>query len=78
MAQPARRVAPPADPLPVDPSAVNQAYRLHRARRRAKQRHRREAAAARLRFYVMVLTLVALTIVFVVFTWREIQRLFGL
>ena len=78
MAQPAPQLGPPADPIPLDPSAIDEAYRLHRARRRARQRHRREAAAARLRFYVMLLTLVALTIVFVVFTWREIQRLFGL
>jgi hypothetical protein len=78
MAQPASHVGEPPDQIPLDPSAVDEAYRLHRARRRARQRHRREAAAARARFYLMVLTLVVLTIVFVVFTWREVQRLFGL
>ena len=78
MAEPARRrhvkVAPPVDPAP----AVDRAYHLHRARRRARIEHRRNTRRASLRFWIFLLVLLGLTVFLAVTVWREIQRLFGL
>lgn len=78
MAEAARRERPAAEPAPFDPLAVQRAYRLERARRRARAEHTRAKRLAALRFGVFLLLLVALSI-FLSFTiWEEIQRLFGL
>ncbi len=78
MAQPARRiVSPPHDP-PVDPTAVDRAYRLHRAKRRARLRQKQERAHARLRFFVMLLLLAGFAIALMLTIWNEIQKVFGL
>ena len=78
MAQPARRtVAPPEDP-PVDPTAIDRAYRYHRARRNARIRRKRERSNARLRFMLTFAVLVGLTIFLMLTTWSEIEKVFGL
>ena len=78
MAQTARRPTPTPDEPPIDPMAVEHAYRLHRARRRARIEHRREQARARLRFLVASVVLVGLAIVLILALWHEIQHVFGL
>jgi len=82
MAQPARttREAPgrDPDPLPVDPLAVQRAYRRQRLLRRARQERIRERRLAALRFAVFLGLLLALSLVLTVTAWREVQRLFGL
>ena len=75
MPEPAR--APAHDP-PVDPYAVDRAFVLHRARRRARIERRRAERLAKLRFWLVVVALLALTVFLSVTVWREIQRLFGL
>lgn len=77
MAQPARRVAPPEEP-PVDPEAIDRAYRYHRARRNARLRRKREAARANLRFMLTLVLLVALAIALIWTIWHEVQHVFGL
>lgn len=77
MAQPARRIAAPEDP-PVDPEAIDRAYRYHRARRNAKLRRKRESARARLRFGLVFTLLAALAIALVLTIWHEVQTVFGL
>jgi hypothetical protein len=77
MAEAARTAAPPEEP-PVDPTAVDRAYRLHRARRRARVERTRERARARLRFLVATVVLVALAVVLILVLWHEIQTVFGL
>jgi hypothetical protein len=77
MAQPARRVAVPDEPL-VDPEAIDRAYHYHRARRNAKLRRKREKARANLRFALVVSVLVALAIFFMLSIWHEVQNVFGL
>jgi hypothetical protein len=75
------RVASPVqsdDDVPVDPSAIELRYRYHRARRHARVRARQESDLARYRFYIVMTVLIALAIAFVVGSWHEIQRLFGL
>ena len=70
--------APTEDEVPIDPTAIELRYRYHRARRRARVRARQEGTLARYRFYIVMGVLLTLAIVFVVVTWHEIQRLFGL
>ena len=64
--------------LPLDPHAVERAYRLHRARRRARVERRREKRRAGLRFWLVLLVLVAASIAILVVIAQEVQRLFGI
>lgn len=77
MARQAQGVASPGEP-PVDPTAIDRAYRLHRARRRARSERRRERARARLRFLVAAIVLTALAVTMLLALWREVQSLFGI
>jgi hypothetical protein len=77
MAQPARRVAAPEEP-PIDPEAIDRAYKYHRARRNARLRRKRETARARLRFTAALVILLALAVTIIVTIWHEVQRVFGL
>jgi hypothetical protein len=79
MAEPATR--DPADddaPPAFDPVAVDRAYLIERARRRARIERSRERRRASLRFWIVLLVLVAASIGLTVTIWREIERLFGL
>jgi hypothetical protein len=78
MAQPARRATLDADAPPVDPEAIERAYRLHRARRRIRIERRREHARARIRFLATVLVLIAIAVVLLLTLWHEVQSVFGL
>jgi hypothetical protein len=66
------------DDVPVDPAAIELRYRYHRARRQALIRRRQETRLARYRFYIVLTILLAIAVAFVVGSWHEIQRLFGL
>jgi hypothetical protein len=70
--------APSEDEAPVDPSAIELRYRYHRARRYARVQARQENRLARYRFYIVMTVLLALATAFVIGSWHEIQRLFGL
>jgi hypothetical protein len=75
------RVASPVpddEEAPVDPSAIELRYRYHRARRQARVRAREESRLARYRFYIVMTVLLAIAVAFVVVSWNEIQRLFGI
>jgi hypothetical protein len=81
MAEPARSLERRLDPdeaIQLDPSAVQQAYRLHRARRRAHRQREREISRARLRFWFVLLAMVASSIALAVVVWRQVEQLFGL
>ena len=78
MAEPARRRDAVEDPPPVDPSAVDRAYRIHRARRRAREERVRERSLARMRFWVVLLTLLVVAAYLALVVWRQIEQLFGL
>jgi hypothetical protein len=78
MAETARRVVAPPDDPPVDPMAVDRAYRAHRARRRARVERSRERARARVRFLVATVVLIALVVTVAIVLWREVQSVFGL
>src|SRR5687768_16580486 len=78
MAEPATR--PPAgdDAPPFDPIAVDRAYLQERARRRARIERSRERRRASLRFWLVLLALLAVSVLISLTIWREIERLFGL
>ena len=74
-------VEPPVEPpdeAPIDPAAIELRYRYHRARRQARVRARQESRLAHYRFYIVMTVLLALAAAFVLGSWHEIQRLFGL
>ncbi|HXH87740.1 MAG TPA: hypothetical protein VNI55_03950 [Gaiellaceae bacterium] len=78
MAEPATR-HPAGDDVPTfDPVAVDRAYLHERARRRARVERSRERKRAGLRFWLVLVILVAASIVLTVTIWHEIERLFGL
>lgn len=70
--------APATDEPPIDPGAVREAYRLHRARRRARLAHHRRTRRAGIRFWVVLLVLLVVSVAVAVVIWQEIQQLFGL
>ena len=76
MAQPARRQTS-ANP-PVDPTAIHRAYRMERAKRRAKIEQARERRLARLRFLAVILVLLGLFFFFLIVVWQRVTQLFGL
>jgi hypothetical protein len=78
VAQPASGQPPDVEDVPVDPSAIELRYRYHRARRQALIRQQQETRLARYRFYIVLTVLLAIAVTFVVGSWHEIQRLFGL
>jgi hypothetical protein len=78
MAEPARRRHAVEDPPPVDPSAVDRAYRIHRARRRAREERVRERSLARMRFWAILITLLVVAAYLALVVWRQIEQLFGL
>ena len=77
MAQPARTQQSEAPP-PVDPTAVRRAYRMERAKRRARADRAHERRLAAFRFISVVLLLVALSALLVLTIWNQVERLFGL
>jgi hypothetical protein len=76
VAEPARRSVSSAPPL--DPAAVERAYRLERAKRRARHDRDRSVRRAKIRFVVVLLGLLGLAAAFGFIAWQQIQRLFGL
>jgi uncharacterized membrane protein len=78
MAEPAKKTRPPAADSLGDPTAVARAYQLQRARRRAREQRNRERRAAQIRFWLIVLGLLALSAYLTLVIWHEVQRLFGL
>jgi anti-sigma-K factor RskA len=66
------------DSPPLDPEAVERAYREHRARRRARQRFDREKRWADFRFWLVLTLVLAATVVLAARTLGEIERVFGL
>jgi hypothetical protein len=63
---------------PLDPGAVERAYRFHRARRAARERRYRERRWAGVRFWVVLILVLAGVVLLAAQTLGEIERLFGL
>ena len=63
---------------PFDPVAVDRAYLQERARRRARLERLQARKRAGVRFWFVLLVLLAASLGLIVTIWREIERLFGL
>ena len=63
---------------PLDPRAVERAYRFHRARRAARQRRHRETRWAGFRFWLVLALVLAVAALLAARTLGEIERVFGL
>jgi hypothetical protein len=77
MAEPAKK-ALSEDPPVSDPSAIARAYRLHRAKRRVRQERTRARRRANVRFWIVLLGLLALSVYLSITIWHQVQKLFGL
>jgi hypothetical protein len=78
MAEPATRHSAGDDAPVFDPVAVDRAYLQERARRRARIERSRAQRRAAVRFWIVLLGLLALGVLLTLTTWREVERLFGL
>jgi hypothetical protein len=78
MAQPAQRRRPRAEAPPLDPTAVDRAYRFYRAKRYARLERHRETRIARARFWGVLALLLLACLVLAVTVWDEVTKLFGL
>ncbi len=78
MAESAQRRRPRAEAPPLDPTAVDRAYRFYRAQRYAKLEHRRATRIAHVRFWAVLALLLLACLVLAVTVWDEISKLFGL
>jgi hypothetical protein len=76
MAEPAKQT--PADVPLVDPGAVDREVRRQRAKRRALEQRQRSRRAANVRFWIMMLVLVAGSVYLTLAMWHLVQRVFGL
>jgi hypothetical protein len=66
------------DEVPIDPAAIERAYRRERARRRARERHLQERTLAGFRFYAVLFVLLVGAVVVLVVIWEQVQKLFGI
>ena len=78
MAEPAAHPRGGDEAPPFDPVAVDRAYLHERARRRARIERSRAQRRAAVRFWLVLLGLIAVSIVLTLTIWREIERLFGI
>jgi len=68
----------PEEAPPLDPEAVERAYRFHRAKRAAKEKRHRERRLAGVRFWIVLAIVLAVAILLAARTLGEIERVFGL
>ncbi len=81
MAQPARTIEArrtASEEPPIDPFAIERAYRAHRARRAARARRHREKRWAGVRFWFLLLVGIAVAMLLAARTLGEFERVFGL
>ena len=63
---------------PLDPDAVERAYRFHRARRAARRQWHREKRWAGVRFWLVLALALTAVVLLAARTLGEIERVFGL
>jgi hypothetical protein len=78
MGDPATRPRPLDEPPPLDPTAIQRAYRLQRARRRFRLERKRARQAAVLRFWITLVVLLGAAVFLSLTIWKQVQQLFGL
>jgi hypothetical protein len=78
VAEPLRSPADDEELPSLDPGAIDRAYRRERARRRARLERQRARRLAGVRFWLVLLALVAVSVLLDVTVWRQMEQLFGL
>jgi hypothetical protein len=78
MAEPAQHRPLRVEAPPLDPTAVDRAYRFYRAKRNARVEHRRASRRAHMRFWVFLGLLLLACLVVAVTVWGEVARIFGI
>ncbi len=66
------------DEPPLDPDAITRSYRHHRARRAARAKLHRQKRWAGVRFWLVVVLVLVVTVVIATQTLGEIERVFGI
>jgi anti-sigma-K factor RskA len=74
----AEPTAAPEEEPPLDPAAVERAYRLHRQRRLARERRQRERRWASVRFWFVLVLVLTAAVLIAARTLGELERVFGL
>jgi hypothetical protein len=62
----------------LDPTAIQRNYRRQRIKRRAREEQAREKALAGLRFWLVLVAVLCVSVGLAVVIWNQIERLFGL
>ena len=62
----------------LDPTAIQRNYRRQRIKRRVRQERAREKTLAALRFWLVLLAVLGVSVGLAIVIWNQIQRLFGL
>ena len=62
----------------LDPTAIQRNYRRQRIKRRAREERAREKGLAALRFWLVLLAVLGVSVALAVVIWNQIQHLFGL
>ena len=62
----------------LDPTAIQRNYRRQRIKRRAREERAREKGLAALRFWLVLLAVLGVSVGLAVVIWNQIQHLFGL
>ncbi len=78
MARPLRDSLARQAETPIDPEAVERAYHLHRARRRARIERARARRYARMRFWLVLLVMLAASAYLAILVWNKIEQVFGI
>jgi hypothetical protein len=76
VATPARRYVS-QEQAPVDPHAIDQAYQVHRARRRARANHVRSQQLAKRRYALLLFLLIVCSVFLTIAVWSTLHDLFG-
>jgi hypothetical protein len=62
----------------LDPTAIHRNYRRQRIKRRAREDRAREKALASLRFWLVLVAVLCVSVGLAVVIWDQVQQLFGL
>jgi hypothetical protein len=62
----------------LDPTAIHRNYRRQRIKRRVREERAREKTLASLRFWLVLVAVLCVSVGLAVVIWNQIQQLFGL
>lgn len=78
MAKAAAQPPPEGAEPPLDPDAVAKAFIRERARRVAREQHVIEQRKARIRYWIIIATLILAAVILTASIWDQLKTLFGI